>query len=721
MDFKSLVILISAGINLFLGILVYSKGKVKLVNKIYSLIAFSVFYWSMGMILYRTALTVEDSIFWCKILYTAPIFIVGSFLYFSYIFPTGEKVNKSIISVIFLFCSIMLYITYFTNWIVEDVAIRVGMEKLIVFGKLYLLYSAFISGFFIWSYIKLLKKILSSTGIVRKQVAYVFWGTFLASTLGMVTNLLLPTLGNFYFNWAGQIFSLLMVIFIAYAIITHRLMDIKLVMRRSSVFLMSLSVVLLLAIVVKYLVALYFVDYAVLFDFLILVAAVYFFPILRKYFYKLANKYFFSSLYDSREVIAELSEKLRSTLDASRIYDYISETLEHAFHSKAVGILIFNEKRKEYQVRHNHGFDLNGQRGFAGEKKLYQLFIGQNKSIVVEEVKRGDVPIGPGGKKTIKLLEDLKVEVLTPLNIKDRTVGLIALGQKESNDMYNDEDLQVLEVVGAQAAIAIENAILYEEQKNFNIKLEKEVEKATHDLKKANEQLIKLDQAKSDFISIASHQLRTPLTVVKGYISMILEGNFGNVTPKLEDPLDKIYESNDRLIKLVENLLNISRIESGRLQFEAKKMHLEDLATSVVDELSSYAAKKKIKLTLKKPKKALPAVKIDEEKIRQVVMNLIDNAIKYTKNGGVTVEVKQAKDNIRFCVIDSGMGIDPKDQVNLFKKFHRGEGTVLVHTEGTGLGLYVARNMLSMHKGRIWAESKGVGKGSKFCFELPIM
>jgi signal transduction histidine kinase len=434
----------------------------------------------------------------------------------------------------------------------------------------------------------------------------------------------------------------------------------------------------------------------------------------------LANKYFFSSLYDSREVIAELSEKLRSTLDASRIYDYISETLEHAFHSKAVGILIFNEKKKEYQVRHNHGFELNGQKGFIGEKKLYQLFIGQNKSIVVEEVKRGDVPIGSAGKKTIKLLEDLKVEILTPLNIKDRTVGLIALGQKESNDMYNDEDLQVLEVVGAQAAIAIENAILYEDQKRFNIKLEKEVEKATHDLKKANEQLIKLDQAKSDFISIASHQLRTPLTVVKGYISMILERNFGDITPKLEDPLDKIYESNDRLIKLVENLLNISRIESGRLQFEAKKMHLEDLATSVVDELSSYAAKKKIKLTLKKPKKALPEVKIDEEKIRQVVMNLIDNAIKYTKQGSVTVEVSKREDNIRFCVIDSGMGIDPKDQVNLFKKFHRGEGTVLVHTEGTGLGLYVARNMLDMHKGKIWAESKGVGKGSKFCFEIPI-
>ena len=101
-------------------------------------------------------------------------------------------------------------------------------------------------------------------------------------------------------------------------------------------------------------------------------------------------------------------------------------------------------------------------------------------------------------------------------------------------------------------------------------------------------------------------------------------------------------------------------------------------------------------------------------------MNLIDNAIKYTKKGSVTVEVKKRDDNVRFCVEDSGMGIDPKDQINLFKKFHRGEGTVLIHTEGTGLGLYVARKMITMHKGKIWAESKGVGKGSQFCFELPI-
>ena len=286
--------------------------------------------------------------------------------------------------------------------------------------------------------------------------------------------------------------------------------------------------------------------------------------------------------------------------------------------------------------------------------------------------------------------------------------------------MYNEEDLKVLEVVGAQTAIALGNALLYKETKDFSIKLEKEVEKATHDLKKANVQLKKLDAAKSEFISIASHQLRTPLTVIKGYISMMLEGNFGQLTDSEKESLEKVFESNERLIQLVENLLNISRIESGRLQFNFEEVDFSKMVASVVEELSGYVKKKNLRLEYKPPAKPLPLVKLDEEKIRQVVMNLVDNAIKYTKQGGITVRVEQSRENITFCVSDTGMGISEADLANLFKKFSRGSGTSLVHTEGTGLGLYVASIMIESHQGRIWAESAGEGKGSKFCFALPV-
>ncbi|MCU0679382.1 MAG: HAMP domain-containing histidine kinase, partial [Planctomycetes bacterium] len=174
------------------------------------------------------------------------------------------------------------------------------------------------------------------------------------------------------------------------------------------------------------------------------------------------------------------------------------------------------------------------------------------------------------------------------------------------------------------------------------------------------------------------------------------------------------------LIRLVENLLNISRIESGRLQFTFREMQLEDLVLSVVNELLGTARKKGLKLEYFPPKKALPPLKIDEEKIRQVAMNLIDNSIKYTKQGKITVSVARTGNVLKFMVEDNGAGIRPEDLPRLFKKFSRGEGMSLLNTEGTGLGLYVAKEMIDAHHGRIWGESAGEGKGSKFCFTLPV-
>jgi signal transduction histidine kinase len=236
-----------------------------------------------------------------------------------------------------------------------------------------------------------------------------------------------------------------------------------------------------------------------------------------------------------------------------------------------------------------------------------------------------------------------------------------------------------------------------------------------------NEKLKKIDQAKSEFISIASHQLRTPLTVIKGYISMMNEGTFGVLPPGLKDALGKVYISNERLIKLVEELLNVSRIESGKLRYVFESRQLLDLVSSICNELKGHAAAKGLKFELVRPEVDLPSVMMDEEKMRQVIMNLIDNAIKYTNKGSVTISLKKQDERILFSVSDSGVGIKPDDMQNLFKKFSRGTGTSLIHTEGTGLGLYVARQITEAHGGKAWAESAGEGQGSRFYFYLPIL
>jgi signal transduction histidine kinase len=242
-------------------------------------------------------------------------------------------------------------------------------------------------------------------------------------------------------------------------------------------------------------------------------------------------------------------------------------------------------------------------------------------------------------------------------------------------------------------------------------------------LAQSNDQLRVLDNAKSEFISIASHQLRTPLTAIKGFISLLLEGSYGDVQEKHKEVLNKIYISNERLITLVEDLLNISRIESGRMDFKFDKWDLEKICKEVLDTFMLRAKDHHLYLEYKAPETPLPEVMIDGVKVREVVSNLVDNAIKYTLDGhgGITLRLQQFEDKVRVIISDTGIGIPATELPYLFAKFSRGKDISRLNTGGTGLGLYVGKNMIESNGGRIWAESEGQDRGSRFIIEIPLV
>lgn len=250
-------------------------------------------------------------------------------------------------------------------------------------------------------------------------------------------------------------------------------------------------------------------------------------------------------------------------------------------------------------------------------------------------------------------------------------------------------------------------------------KLEEKVHEQTKKIRKSYEKLEKLDKTKSEFVSIASHQLRTPLTAIKGYISMILEGIYGKLPEKLEKPLKNIYASNERLIRLVNDLLNLSRIETGKTELNLEKVALDKVVANVIEELESMAKKKGIYLKIEEFEK-IPNIMIDENKIRQVIMNIIDNAIRYTNKGGITVKIQNLKTKIQIIISDTGEGMTKEEITYLFGSFSRGTAGTKSWTEGIGLGLYVAKNFIKLHNGKIQAESPGKGKGSTFYIEIPI-
>lgn len=252
------------------------------------------------------------------------------------------------------------------------------------------------------------------------------------------------------------------------------------------------------------------------------------------------------------------------------------------------------------------------------------------------------------------------------------------------------------------------------------IQKREQIEKMDKELRKAYKELRKLDIAKSEFISIASHQLRTPLTAIKGYVSLISNRVYGKFSGKMQKPLRNVYSSVERLIKLVNDLLSISRIEAGEIKIEPEEFLLEDLINDILEELGNLAKAKKLYLKWQESKKPLGKVFLDRAKTRQVVLNIIDNAIKYTQTGGVTINYRQKNGLCRVEIKDTGEGMTRAEISNLFKTFSRGVAGKRTWTEGAGLGLYIAKNFTEMHNGRIWVESTGKQKGSTFYIELPI-
>lgn len=256
------------------------------------------------------------------------------------------------------------------------------------------------------------------------------------------------------------------------------------------------------------------------------------------------------------------------------------------------------------------------------------------------------------------------------------------------------------------------------------VQVRERVEHLAHKLQRANKELERISRAKSDFLSAASHQLKTPLSIIKGYVAMMLEGTFGTASKEIRRQLKKVYISNERLIGLVNDLLDFSGLEEGRIQYNFEIIDLRALITSVVNELKAHTIDEHIAVYWNDDTTPLYA-RADESKIRSVIFNLVDNAVKYTHKGSITVEAYPEETKAVIEVRDTGRGMSETDLKKIFQKFQRGKeemkiGSRQVSAAGFGLGLYIARFIIKDHQGTITASSEGPGKGSTFRVALPL-
>ncbi len=698
---------------IILGLIVIRNGR-QLINRLFTLLNLILIIWIFGSLMLLTAQNEVQIIFWDLFIYAGIIFWAAIQYHFSLAVTHFNFKRKIALSIAYLLSFFFLIISR-TDFFASGVFYyRYGSHTQAKLGHhLFMIFFAIYVALFF--YILLKKYYQEKNKIERSKTFYYILGFSVLNFIGGTAFLPAYSIPIYpIFLASPLIFSLI----ITYSIVYLGLMNIKLIMRRYSVYLLSFVSLFIPAYLILYYIYLFYFQYFFPIFIAIYVSSLISFDPLKKKYYYLANKYFFSSLYDTKNLIYKLNNDLRSSLEIKKIFHSVTKVLTPAFHFKSIAIIKFNDRQKKWSLLYNDSFPkLDLKIKHINNNDINKIF--SNNQPVNSKTIQENSEVTSMFKKHLK---SLRIELLIPIRInKDKLNYLILFGPKESGDPYHKKDLQILKIVANEIGIAIENALLYQSVKRFNIKLQKEVARATTKLEIQNKTLVKLDEVKDEFISIVSHQLRTPLTGIRWFTEILIKNKDKNLNHKQIEMLQHIGASNMSLIKLVNDLLDVSHIETGHKFIINKNNFLVNELINEVLKENIYLIKKKKLMIDNKIKKDL-VIYADRDKIKQVWQNLISNATKYTDDQK-TIQIYSRvnnKNQIVFYLKDEGVGIPQKEQAKLFNKFFRANNASLKHAEGTGLGLHIARELIRAHQGEMFFKSKE-NRGSSFYFSLPII
>jgi signal transduction histidine kinase len=586
-----------------------------------------------------------------------------------------------------------------TSWVSGEVS-KVGDALHFSVGSILFLYILAI-GTFIFLLLRTFLKIIHRTrGREKMQAIYILVGFTVTPLLALITNAIIPSITHSWHSASlGPSFTVLLVGTIAYAIIKHRLFDIRSAVARSLAYALAI-----IALVVIYIVAVFGLAYFVLgirftigeelFFASASVATAFLFRPIKIFFDKMSNRLFYRDAYDPQDVLDAISALLVRTVHIDEIESRTKEILSAALHLTSVTFLLSKDVEGDQKVLLNEL--LKSDLVVASTDDLSE----SKHSRIADHLRRLDVAL------------------IARLRTTHEDLGFLLLGYRHSGALYSGVDQRIVGLVTDELAIAMQNAFRFQEIEGFNLTLQQKVDEATKKLRHTNERLRILDQTKDDFISMASHQLRTPLTSVKGYVSMVLDGDGGKINDTQRKLLTQSFLSSQRMVYLISDLLNVSRLKTGKFIIEPVESSLDKVIEEELDQLTETVKARGLELNYHKPEH-FPMLMLDETKIRQVIMNFVDNAIYYTPSGGhINVYLVDKPDSIEFTVVDDGIGVPKHEQHHLFSKFYRAKNAKNARPDGTGLGIFMAKKVVIAQGGAVIFSSTE-GKGSTFGFTFP--
>ncbi|MCX6728400.1 MAG: ATP-binding protein [Candidatus Saccharibacteria bacterium] len=647
-----------------------------------------------------------------RLSYMFLILALVMFYFFVQHFPfesTISKRHRLFNMFLIILMSVFSIVIIFTPMIVSSTS---DWSNQVTSGDFAWVYYSLIVILILVSFYNMMKKYQLSSKSDREKIRFMLVGVAIYAMLQVTFNLILPILGTQKFYYLGDYSIIIFVAFTTYAIVRHHLFDVKLAIVRSVTYSLVLVTLAGIYLVIAFVISAVFnigqsnTGQIVSGVVISLVLAFAFQP-LKRFFDKITNRVFYKDNYNTDDFFAKLNKTLSITTDLRELLERVAYEIGTTLKAEQAFFFIFTKPDGHYVSA-----------GTRGHKQL-----PRHDAVLFEQKSQGkravfEASMFDDDDPVKRMMISHRIELVLPLIQDDAVIGYLCLGEHKTSG-YTHRDIKALNTISDELVIAVQNALSIHEIRELNASLQQKIANATKELRSSNAVLRRLDEIKDEFISMASHQLRTPLTSVKGYISMVIEGDAGKISPSQKQLLDQAFMSSENMVHLINDFLNVSRIQSGKFVIDKKSVDFSVLVDEEMNGLRPNATARGMKLVYKKPNK-FPVVEVDEGKFRQVVMNFADNAIYYShEDSSIIISLGVEGNEIVFTVKDTGIGVPKAEQDKLFAKFYRAANAKVQRPDGTGVGIYLAKRVIDAHGGKIIFESTE-GKGSTFGFRLPI-
>jgi len=699
--------------NVLLGFIALLNNPKNTVNRIVTILAWVTSAWIIVNSLSVVGISLQFNLFLIRLSVFLAVPQILAVYFLAHTLPESKLRISAKHSIAMLIIGTVIMVLSLTPFVFSGIILESGVSAVPGIGMAaFALFAVFTSISAIYEFTKNLRK---SNGVARQQIKYIMVGITVMFTL-IIFTVLIPVA---VFNFSGlvQFSPLYTLIFLSsttYAVVRHRFLDIRVLIARtisySAMILLIVAGYVIILIGITNLIPGVELTYSMVAS-LSAVSIVLFFSAgpLQRTVQDITDKVFFKAGYDTEKILSDITQQMASTIELDELSKSIFNILTaNVKVTKGAFVLVHDHKINTVKAT---GFDESSLTENTWIERL--LHTGRN-SFVYEELTDDSLK---------EKFRELDISLALPLKVEEKEIGIFLIGPKASGEVYSAQDLELIEILAPQLAVALQNAESLVEIKEFSKKLEQRVEERTRELKEV--QKSELDKArevirlKDEFVFIATHDLRTPATAIKGFISLIKETSANyNLPETVVEDIEAIQQSADRLMQLVDDLLEVARSESGTIKIDVQETDVKPIIDAVLQEVHPSAEERKITITTDiSPNSNVMA---DSEKLQEIIENLLSNAVKYNRDGGTIIFKTYLDDDmLHFSVTDTGLGIPADMQEKVFTKFFRAHQKGTEEVPGTGLGLFVVRMLVEKMKGEISFTSTE-GKGTTFTFSLPI-